>query len=67
MFSLFLVLTSSPLTKEEVKVEYRLLNVVMAKSVIAKVGSFDAVITERLEMMVSNSTGVQLTVLVCSL
>ncbi|KZV52013.1 hypothetical protein F511_10233 [Dorcoceras hygrometricum] len=49
-----------PLSKKnDMKVDYRLLNDIVAKSLTAKAGSFDAVTTERLNIMVAISTGIK--------
>ncbi|KZV32002.1 hypothetical protein F511_34558 [Dorcoceras hygrometricum] len=42
--------------KKDMKVEYRLLNDIVTKSLTAKVGSFDAITLEQFEMMVAIST-----------
>ncbi|KZV40210.1 hypothetical protein F511_39251 [Dorcoceras hygrometricum] len=45
--------------KKDMKVEYRLLHYIVAKSLSAKAGSFDVVTTERFDMMVAISIGLK--------
>ncbi|KZV46074.1 hypothetical protein F511_28774 [Dorcoceras hygrometricum] len=52
VFSLWGVPLKPSRKKKEMKVEYRLMNDTVAKSLIAKVGSFDVVIAERFEVIV---------------
>ncbi|KZV52921.1 hypothetical protein F511_19077 [Dorcoceras hygrometricum] len=44
----------------DMKVEYRLLNDIVAKLLMAKVGSFDVVTTERLDIMVAVTVGIKI-------
>ncbi|KZV32449.1 hypothetical protein F511_15707 [Dorcoceras hygrometricum] len=46
--------------KKDMKVEYRLLHDIVAKSLSAKAGSFDVVTTEKFEMMVVISAGMKI-------
>ncbi|KZV30685.1 hypothetical protein F511_42610 [Dorcoceras hygrometricum] len=46
--------------KKAMKIEYRLLNDIIAKALTAKVGSFDVVTQERFDMMVAIMDGVEL-------
>ncbi|KZV38343.1 hypothetical protein F511_21613 [Dorcoceras hygrometricum] len=48
-----------PKKKKDMKVEYRLLHDIVAKSLCAKAGSFDVVTTKKLEMMVAISAGLK--------
>ncbi|KZV32653.1 hypothetical protein F511_36384 [Dorcoceras hygrometricum] len=46
---------TTPNKKKEMKVEYRLLHDIMAKSLCAKAGSFDVVTSEKFDLMVAIS------------
>ncbi|KZV27675.1 hypothetical protein F511_11903 [Dorcoceras hygrometricum] len=46
--------------KKDMKVEYRLLHDIVAKSLCAKAGSFDVVTTEKFEMMAAISVGLKI-------
>ncbi|KZV51126.1 hypothetical protein F511_43832 [Dorcoceras hygrometricum] len=47
----------APSKKREMKVEYRLLHDIVAKSLCAKAGSFDTVKNEKFQLMVAISSG----------
>ncbi|KZV38894.1 hypothetical protein F511_08811 [Dorcoceras hygrometricum] len=48
----------APRKKREIKIEYRLLHDIVAKSLCAKVRSFDIVTCEKFEFMVASSVGI---------
>ncbi|KZV53615.1 hypothetical protein F511_40040 [Dorcoceras hygrometricum] len=48
-----------PNKKKEMKVEYRLLHDIVAKALYAKADSFDVVTSERFDLMMSISAGLQ--------
>ncbi|KZV49319.1 hypothetical protein F511_38899 [Dorcoceras hygrometricum] len=50
----------SPNKKKDMKVEYRLLHDIVAKSLSVKAGSFDVATTEKFEMMVAISAGLKI-------
>ncbi|KZV35338.1 hypothetical protein F511_35279 [Dorcoceras hygrometricum] len=60
LFSATDVTFKSSSKKRDVKMEYRQLNDIVAKSLTAKAGSYDAVTMERLDMMVAISAGIRI-------